>query len=96
MNDEKTQPIDRTKLYPVSAAIWKNVGQDGRPYYSFTLERSYKKPDGGYDSTASFGLGEALLVAKLCNLVDNRIRKLRDADRQEAAAEASYDEDVTA
>ena len=81
MTNAKTKPVDRVSLYPVSAAIWKNVTDEGKTFYSFTLERSYKKADGNYDSTGSFGLSEALLVAKIANIVDTRIRELIEADR---------------
>ena len=84
MTNAKPKPIDRVTLYPVTAAIWKNVTEEGKTFYSFTLERNYKKADGHYDSTGSFGLSEALLVGKIADIVDTRIRKLMDADHREA------------
>ena len=44
----------------------------------------------------SFGLNDALVVAKIANLVDTRIRKLYDADRQTANSEATFEDDVIA
>ena len=60
------------------------------------MDRSYEDKDGKWQSTDSFGLNDALVAAKVCNLVDTRIRKLYDADRQASNAEQTYDDDVAA
>lgn len=94
MSNSKPTPIDRVQIYPVTAAIWKNTTDDGKAFYSFTLDRSYKTEDGKYESANSFGLSDALLLAKVADIVDSRIRKLYDADRQAARSEANLDNDV--
>ena len=94
MSNAKTQPFDRVTIYPVTAAIWKNTNNDGQAFYSFTLDRSYKKDDGTYDSTSSFNGNDALLLAKVADIVDTRIRKLRDADRQAAKSAANLERDA--
>ena len=94
MNNAKQKPVAKVEMYPITAAIWKNTTDDGQTFYSFTLERSYKKEDGKYDSTMSFNSMDALLVAKVADIVDSRIRKLRDADRQAERTEAELDRDV--
>lgn len=94
MTNSKPQPIDQVRIYPVTAAIWKNENDDGQAFYSFTIERSYRKDDGKYDSTSSFNGGDALLLAKVADIVDTRIRKLRDADRQAERTAANLDRDV--
>ncbi|MCA9211569.1 MAG: hypothetical protein KDB27_00765 [Planctomycetales bacterium] len=94
MSNSKPTPIDRVQIYPITAAIWKNVNESGQVFYGFTLERSYKKSDGSYESTGSFGLSDALLIAKVADIVDSRIRKLYDADRQAARTESNLDRDV--
>ena len=93
MTNATNKPVDHVRIYPVTAAIWKNVNDDGQAFYSFTVERTYKK-DGKYESTSSFGGSDALLLAKLADIVDSRIRKLRDADRQTAMTEADLDNDI--
>ena len=94
MTNAKQKPIDHVRIFPVTAAIWKNTTDDGQNFYSFTLERSYKKDDGNYDSTSSFNSSDALLVAKVADIVDTRIRKLRDADRQAERTAANLERDV--
>ena len=90
---EATRPVDRIRRGRVQAAIWKQTSDKGT-FYNFTLQRSYKDNDGNYHSTSSFSLQDALLVAKVADMADGRIRKLMDADYVAANAEAQYDEDV--
>ena len=94
MTNEKPKPADRVNCFPVGAAIWRNVTDDGQAFYSFTLERSYKKEDGEYDSTSSFNAGDALLLAKVADIVDTRIRTLRDADRKAEQTANNLNRDV--
>lgn len=96
MTNSKPTPIDRIRVGYVTAAIWRNTSDDGKHHYSFSLDRSYKAQDGKWNSTSSFGLGDALVAAKVCNLADTRIRKLYDADHAESNAEKTYDDDVAA
>ena len=96
MSNSNNSPIDRIRVGRVAAAIWRNTGDDGKHFYSFTLDRSYEDKNGKWQSTDSFGLNDALVAAKVCNLADTRIRKLYDADRQAENAEQTYDDDVAA
>ena len=80
MSDSKT-PAARIKLYPVSAAIWRNVGKTG-VFYSATFERSYKDDAGKYQSSDSFNAGDLLLLAKVADLAHTEIVKLRENDRE--------------
>ena len=86
-----TPPVDHVRLGRISAAIWRQTNDKGT-FYNFTLERSYKDDAGNYHSTSSFSLQDALLVAKVADLADGRIRKQLDADYVAANAEAQYDE----
>lgn len=96
MSNPKPQPVDRIRVGRITAAIWKNTTEDGKHHYSFTLDRSYQDSASNWKSTNSFGLGDALVVAKVANLADTRIRKLYDADRQSEHTDTAYDEDVAA
>lgn len=95
-NETKPQPVERiTTHYPVTAAIWKNVRKDdGKVFYSFTIDRRYKKNDSDeYESTNSFGVSHALLVAKVANMADSLIRKRYEEDRQAAKLDEAYQHD---
>jgi hypothetical protein len=87
MSDTK-KPAARISLYPISAAIWRNETQKG-VLYNFTLERTYKDEKGKFKTTSNLNASDALLVAKIGDLVDTKVRELRAADRQ---AEQTEDE----
>ena len=40
MPDNK--PVAQVRLYPITAAIWKNATAKGGAFYSVTFSRSYK------------------------------------------------------
>jgi hypothetical protein len=85
MSDTK-KPAAKVSLFPVSAAIWANSTPKG-VFYSVTLERSYKDDKGKWQTTANFNAGDMLLVSKLANEVDTKIRELRASDRQSDQAD---------
>ncbi len=89
-----SKPVDRIRLGRVSAAIWRHLAEDGSPFYKFTIDTSYKDSTGNYQSTSSFGIRDALLVAKIANLADTRIRKLLDSDAAAARAEENLGDDA--
>ena len=72
-------PVARIRRGRIQAAIWKQTSETGS-FYNFTLERRYKDKDGNYQSASSFSLQDALLVAKVANLADSKIRSLLDQD----------------
>jgi len=74
-------PAEKVTMFPVEAAIWKNVSQGGDPFYSVTFERKYRDQD-RWKSTASFGADELLLLAKVADLAHTRVVELRSKDRQ--------------
>jgi hypothetical protein len=79
MSDSK-KPAARIKLYPVSAAIWRNETQKG-VFWSVTFERSYKDEAGNWQSSDNFNTSELLLVSKVADLAHSEIFKLRVSDR---------------
>jgi len=80
MSDTK-KPAAKLSLYPVQAAIWRNQNQKG-VFYSVSFERGYKDEAGNYQSSSTFNAGDLLLLSKLADQCDTKIRELRAADRQ--------------
>jgi hypothetical protein len=76
------EPVEKVTLFPVEAAIWKNFGKGGDPFYSVTFERKYRDQDTRWKSTASFGADDLLLLAKVADLAHSRVVELRAKDRQ--------------
>ena len=93
-NSTSNAPIDRIRLGRISAAIWKQTADDGRSFYNFSLERTYKDNDGNFQSSSSFALSDALVVAKVANQADTRIRRLLDVDYASTRANESLDEEA--
>jgi hypothetical protein len=76
------EPAEKVTLFPVEAAIWKNTGRSGDPFYSVTFERKYRDQNTQWKSTASFGVDDLLLLAKVADLAHSRVVELRTKDRQ--------------
>lgn len=76
----KQQPHTRVKMYPLTAAIWKNRREDGGHFYSVTFERSYKDKDDQWQSSDSFDAFDCLLLAKLADRAHTEIENLRFVD----------------
>jgi hypothetical protein len=80
MSDTK-KPAAKVSLYPVSAAIWRNQNTKGT-FYSVTFERTYKDEKDKYQTSSNFNASDLLLLSKLADLCDTKIRELRAAERQ--------------
>jgi hypothetical protein len=85
----KSKPVKHLRAWPLSVAIWRNIGDDKRAWYSVTMERSYKS-DSGYESTASLNKDDLLLAAKLIDRAHSEILNMERADHaaRKAAGEA--------
>jgi hypothetical protein len=77
-----SEPAEKVTLFPIEAAIWKNVSRGGEPFYSVTFERKYRDQDTRWKSTASFGADDLLLLAKVADLTHSKLVELRAKDRQ--------------
>jgi hypothetical protein len=75
------KPVARVQLYPVTGSIWKNQTQKGA-FYSVSFERSYKDETGKFQTSSTFNATDLLVLAKVADLCDTKIRELRAADRQ--------------
>ncbi|MEO1526591.1 MAG: hypothetical protein AAFX06_14240 [Planctomycetota bacterium] len=75
------KPTAKIRLGRISATIWKRRNSEGKPFYRFNIESTYKDDAGEYQTSSSFSLNEALLVSKVADLADTKIRELQDADR---------------
>ena len=78
-NDKK--PAAKLSIFPVSAAIWRNQNPKG-VFFSVSFERSYKDDAGKYQTSSTFNASDLLLLSKLADQCDTKIRELRAAERQ--------------
>ena len=75
----ENKPVSKIAIYPVTAALWKNDGKNG-PWYSVTLEKTYKEGD-SYKSSSNFGRDDLLTLAKVVDLAHSELLNLEQADR---------------
>ena len=81
MSADNKKPAAKISLHPVSAAIWRNQNPKGT-FYSVTFERSFKDDAGKWQSASTFNANDLLLLAKVADLAETKIRELRASDRQ--------------
>jgi hypothetical protein len=75
MPDNK--PVAQVRLYPITAAIWKNATAKGSAFYSVTFSRSYKDAEGKYKDADSYSGSDLLLLAKVADLAHSKVEELR-------------------
>jgi len=76
------RPVHTVRYGTIHAAIWRNMVDNGnasRPMYSVTFSRSYKDGEQWKDS-ASFGVDDLLVLAKVANDAHTYIHELRHQD----------------
>jgi hypothetical protein len=76
------KPVSKVSMYPVNAAIWRNLNDKGEAWYNVTFERSFKNEAGEWQSSGTFNAGDLLLLAKVADRAHSEIFKLRASDRQ--------------
>ena len=82
---QKPRPIHTERIGSISASIWPNTTEDGRTFYSTTLERMYR--DGNETkNTTSFNHDDLLNVAKVSERAEAWIATKTAENRTRAAA----------
>ena len=59
----KPAPVHKIRIGLVTAAIWKNEVEGGKPFYNVTIQRSYKNSAGEWDAGDSFNHDDLLNLA---------------------------------
>ncbi len=63
-DQEKRQPAQKFRIGMVEAAVWQNITQQDRVFYSVTFSRSYRDGD-EWKRTDSFPHDDLLNLAKI-------------------------------
>lgn len=71
----KQKPVYETKMRQIRAAVFRNEGKDGNPFYSTQLVRRYKSGEDEWTNSSNF-TGEADLVLAR-QLIDDVLNYLR-------------------
>jgi hypothetical protein len=77
------RPVHTIRYGAIQAAVWRNIVDNGnasRPMYSVTFSRSYRDGNEKWKDSASFGVDDLLLVAKVADEVHSWIAHQKSAD----------------
>ncbi len=76
-------PVARIKIGGVSAAIFRNEGEEGA-FHTATIERSYKDGD-EWKTTNSFGTKNLAALSAVSQQATAKVLELDEDERDEAA-----------
>lgn len=78
------RPVSKIQLGRVQAAIWRNIDERGRPWYTTTIERRFKvEGSDDWKSSNGFSRDELLTLGKAANLANTRVHELQQRDRRQ-------------
>lgn len=63
---ENNRPVYKYQLGSVECAVWAKQATDGKPYFQFTFQKTYKSKDGKYLHSTSFNKADLAAIAMLC------------------------------
>jgi hypothetical protein len=89
----RTKPAAEIRLGSIRAAIWRNEGKT-KPWFTVTLERSYRDDDDQYQSSNSFGRDDLLTAAKVVDLAHTRIFELQREELQRELQQSEESSEV--
>ncbi len=74
------EPVARLKDRTLQIAIWRNITEQGKVFYSTSkIKRTYKD-NGNYQETDSLSGTQLLQAARLLELAYDRMRELEQTD----------------
>ena len=81
-NQNKVEPVEEIRIRSIKAAIWRNEGESG-PRFNVTLQRLYRTEEGKWQSTASFGRDDLLVLMKVADATHTRVMQLLGENREQ-------------
>jgi hypothetical protein len=96
------EPVARVRHWPITLAIWERHSADGRPYFTFSLQRSYRDQNGEWANANSFFAAHAqhlkMAIDDAWRWIEKRNRELvqegRQTDVTGEVPEAVVDSDI--
>jgi hypothetical protein len=76
MSTNTNKPVDKIRVGSVQVSTWRNESKEG-PFYTASIELSYKGNDGQWHASTSYGLRDLINLAKAALLAHSAINKLR-------------------
>jgi len=62
---ENNRPIKKYQLGAIECAVWANQTVDGKTYFQFSFQKSYKTKDGKYQHTSFFNKSDLATIVML-------------------------------
>lgn len=81
------RPVHSIRYGTIRAAIWRNVvdlGAASREMYGVTFNRSYRDADNQWKDSASFGVEDLLVLAKVADEAHTWIARQKSEDAKRA------------
>lgn len=89
-NQTRNAPVATHRDGAISAKVWRNVSNEGNPYYSTTFARTYTNPQTKQIAEAqSFGGTDILKIQQLAGEAYQSITQLRQHDKQRSQEKAA-------
>jgi len=86
----KQRPISKLQDRDLTASVWRNESQDGRFFYTVTLERVYTDKNGGLKNTDRLDARNDLLrAARLLQNAYDEFLQLRQQDKSPSNGDSS-------
>lgn len=87
MSEQSNNPLVEThRDGAVSAKVWRNISQEGKPFYSVTFQRTYTDPaTNKVAESRTFQGTDILKVPQLAGDAYRTIGKMRELDRADRA-----------
>lgn len=94
---ENKRPSKVMKIGNVEVAAWEKTAEDGKVFYSYSFQKSYKTKDGKWANTAFFSVTDLPALSLLAATISQKNARIVDmkAKAEEAETQAPADnEDV--
>lgn len=91
---ENNRPIKKYQLGAIECAVWPNQAADGKPYFQFSFQKSYKTKDGKYQHTSFFSKSDLATITMLCQRACLTEIPAQAVEQRATAQEPQIDEDV--
>jgi len=65
-NEQKRKPYKSVRVGNIVLSLWRSTTKDGREFTNVTIQKNYKKEDGTWANTNSFGKNDLSSISFGC------------------------------
>lgn len=82
------RPKKVLKIGNIEAAAWEKTTQDGKVFYSYSFQKSYKNAEGKWANTAFFNASDLPALAMLAASISQKSARVVDMEAKANAKQA--------